>query len=106
MQAIRELKRDKSGIVLTVNKGVAMVVMDRQESINKSINFLTQPANRPIPKDLTSNIKAKKLLYYEKLKRKQELDNNTYKYMYTMGCNAPKFYWLPKIHKLDTPLGL
>ena len=24
--------------------------------------------------------------------------------MYPMGCNAPKFYGLPKIHKLDTPL--
>ena len=23
--------------------------------------------------------------------------------MYTTGCNAPKFYGLPKIHRLDTP---
>ena len=29
LQAIRELKRDKSRIVYTANKGVAMVVMDR-----------------------------------------------------------------------------
>ena len=24
--------------------------------------------------------------------------------MYPTGCSAPKFYGLPKIHKLDTPL--
>ena len=24
--------------------------------------------------------------------------------MYPMGCSAPKFYGLPKIHKPDTPL--
>ena len=24
--------------------------------------------------------------------------------MYPMGCSAPKFYGLPKIHKLDTPI--
>ena len=32
------------------------------------------------------------------------LDTNTYKCMYPMGCNAPKFYGLPKILKPDTPL--
>ena len=24
--------------------------------------------------------------------------------MFSMGCNVPKFYGLPEIHKLDTPL--
>ena len=33
-QAIRELKRDK--LVLTADKGVAMVIIDRQDYINKS----------------------------------------------------------------------
>ena len=38
VQAIRELKGDKSWIVLTADKGVAMVVFDRQDYINKSSN--------------------------------------------------------------------
>ena len=33
--AIRELKRDRDRIVLTADKGVAMVVMDKQDYINK-----------------------------------------------------------------------
>ena len=38
-QAIKELKRDKSRIALTADKGVAMVVMDIPGYINKS-NYL------------------------------------------------------------------
>ena len=38
-QAIRELKRDRDHIVLTADKGVAMVIMDRQDYINKSKPF-------------------------------------------------------------------
>ena len=71
VQVIRELKGDKSRIVLTANKGVAMVVMDRQEYINKSINILTQPAYRPIPKGPTNKIKAKLITLLRKIKRKQ-----------------------------------
>ena len=36
-----------------------MVVMDRQDYINKSNNFLAQPAYRPIPRDSTNKINAK-----------------------------------------------
>ena len=43
-QAIKEFKRDKSRIILTADKGVAMVVMNRQEYLDKSNNILAQPA--------------------------------------------------------------
>ena len=33
LQAIRELKKDRDCIVLTADKGVAMVIMDRQDYI-------------------------------------------------------------------------
>ena len=39
-------------------------------------------------------------------KKETCLDDSTYKYMYSTGCNAPKFYGLPKIYKLDIPSGL
>ena len=41
-QAIHELKRDTSRIVLTADNGVAMVVMDRQNYVDKSNNLLAQ----------------------------------------------------------------
>ena len=47
-QAIRELKRDRDHIVLTEDKGVAIVIMDWQDYINKSKNLLNQPTYRAI----------------------------------------------------------
>ena len=57
-QAIRELKRDRDHIVLTADKGVAMVIMDRQDYINKSNNFLNQPTYRALSQDPTNTIKT------------------------------------------------
>ena len=57
--ALRELKRDRDRLVLTANKGIAMVVMDRQEYVNKSNQHLAQPAYRAIPRDPTDKIRTK-----------------------------------------------
>ena len=38
--ALRELKRDRDHIVLTADEGVAMVIMDRQDYINKANSLL------------------------------------------------------------------
>ena len=51
------------------DKGVAMVVMDRQEYINKSNNLLAQPAYRPLPKDPTNKVKAKLISILRKAKK-------------------------------------
>ena len=40
--ALRELKRDRDCIVLAADKGVAMVIMDRQDYINKTNSLLNQ----------------------------------------------------------------
>ena len=40
--ALRELKTDRDHIVLTADKGVAMVIMDRQDYINKANQLLNQ----------------------------------------------------------------
>ena len=80
-----------------------MIVMDRQDYINKSYNLLAQLAYRPILRDPTNKIKAKLITMLRKGKNQTVLDSNTYKAMYPIGCSAPKFYGLPKIHKLDIP---
>ena len=83
-----------------------MVVMDRQDYINKSNKLLTPPVYRVIPRDPTNKIKVKLINILKRVKNQTGLDNNTYKAMYLMGCGAPKLYGLPKIHKPDTPSGL
>ena len=102
--ALRQLKRDRDRIVLTADKGVAMVIMDRQDYINKANHLLNQNTYRSIAKDPTNSIKNKLINILKRVKSQTGLDSNTYKSMYPTGCVPPKFYGLPKIHKPDTPL--
>ena len=90
-KAIRELKGDKDRLVLTADKGIDMVVMDRQDYIYKSKNLLSQPANRPITWYPTNKITAKLITILKKVKSQTKLDSKTYKAMYPTGCTAPKF---------------
>ena len=83
-----------------------MVIMDRQDYINKANHLLNQNTYRSIAKDPTSSIKNKLINILKRVKNQTGLDSNTYKSMYPTGCVPPKFYGLPKIHKPDTPLGL
>ena len=55
-----------------------MVVMERQDYINKSNKLLTQPAYRAIPMDLTKQIKTKLISILKRVKNQRGLDNNTY----------------------------
>ena len=45
---LTQLKKDKDRVVLTADKGVAMVVMDREDYIKKVETFLVQPAYRTL----------------------------------------------------------
>ena len=81
-----------------------MVVMDRQDYINKANHLLNQSTYKVITKDPTNTIKNKLLNILKSIKTKTGLGINTYKSMYPTGCVPPKFYGLPKINKPDTPL--
>ena len=84
--ALRELKRDRDCIVLTADKGVAMVIMDGQDYINKANNLLNQNTYRSIAKDPTNSIKNKLMNILKRIKSQTGLDSNTYKSMCPTGC--------------------
>ena len=102
--ALRELKRDRDCIVLTADKGVAMVIMDRLDYINKVNKLLNQSTYRRIPRDPTNTIKNKLTSTLKRVKNQTGLDSLTYKSMYPTRLCPLKFYGLPNIHKPDTPL--
>ena len=102
--ALREIKRGRDHIVLTADKGVVMVIMDRQDYINKANSLLNQNTYRSIHRDPTNTIKNKLISILKRIKNQTGLDSNTYKSMYPTHGVPPKFYGLPKIHKPDTPL--
>ena len=81
-----------------------MVIMDRQDYINKAISLLNQNTYRSISWDPTNTTKNKLISILKRVKNHTRLDSLNYKSMYPIGCVPPKFYGLPKIHKPDTPL--
>ena len=81
-----------------------MVILDRQDYIDKANNLLSQTTYRSIQWDPTNTIKNKLITILKRVKSQTGLSNQTYKAMYPTGCVPPKFYGLPKIHKLDTHL--
>ena len=81
-----------------------MVIMDRQDYINKANSLLNQNTYRSIPRDPANTIKNNLISILKRVKNQTGLDSNTYKPMYPTGCVPPKFYGLPKIHKSDAPL--
>ena len=103
--ALNQLRKDKDRIILTADKGVTMVVLDR-EDYNKARDLLNTPAYKEIPKNPTNKIKAQLITKLRRIKKDRKLDEDTYKTMYPTGCVLPKFYRLPKTHKTGTPSGL
>ena len=55
-------------------QGVAMVVMDREEYVNKVQELLSQPAYRLLPRDPTNKIKAQLITKLRKIKKENNLE--------------------------------
>ena len=87
---------DRDCIILTADKGVAMVIMDRQDYINKANNLLNQNTYRSIPRDPTTTIKNKLINILNRVKSQTGLDSITYKPMYPTGCVSPSSMASPR----------
>ena len=96
--ALRELKlkRDRDHIVLTADNGVTMVIMDRQDYINKANHLLNQNTYRSIAKDPTNSIKNKLINILKRVKNQTGLDSNTYKSMYPQVVSHPSSMASPR----------
>ena len=104
-RALTQLKKDNSRVVLTVDKGVAMVIMDQEDYTNKA-QALLQDTNtyKVLTKDPTSQLKNKLISLLKDIKQTGGLTTLKYKQLYPTSAVLPKFYGLPKIHKTGTPL--
>ena len=103
-KALKELREDQGRLVLTVDKGVAMVVMDRKDYQEKVEGLLASTTYKAISTDPTNKLKVQLIQKVRRIKRETNMDEGTCRSMYPTSCTAPKFYGLPKIHKTGTPL--
>ena len=105
MAAIKQLRADKDRIILTADKGVVLVIMERKDYIEKAQQLLQDPNTyQTIPTDPTTKLKSRLITKLKKIKLDSRMDDTTYRRMYPTGAVIPKFYGLPKVHKENTPL--
>ena len=103
-RALAELRKDKSKIILTAEKGVSLVVMDREEYIRKAQELLDKQEYKSIPSDPTTKYKNKLISILKSIKAEGGINEVTCRRLYPTGASSPKFYGLPKVHKQGMPL--
>ena len=102
-KAIEEFRRDKARMILTMDKGVSIVVMDSDGNNKKAEELLQQPAYIPIPNDPTNKYKTKIIPLLKSIKTEGGINESTYKRLYPTGAGSPKFYGYPRFIE-GTPL--
>ena len=88
-------------MVLTADKGVALVVMNTEDYKKKAEELLYQNTYRAIPSDPTMRLKNKLISMLKSIKAKGGITEELYSRLYPTGAGSPKFYGLPKIHNLE-----
>ena len=81
-QALQELKRDKERVILTADKGVALVVMKKEDYIKKSEELLNTSTYKKIAEDPTSKQKTRLFSILKNIKTEGGLKEEDYRKMY------------------------
>ena len=104
LKAMKELKLDTNKLILTVDKGVALVVLDKEDYIKRAEDLLEDNTYKKIAEDPTPKQKNKLINILRNIKAEGGLKEEVYKRLYPTGAGSPKFYGLPKLHKAGIPL--
>ena len=111
-EAIKTLREDSSRIVLTADKGVALVVMDKNQYVEKCMDLLNDTKTYQPCKDTTKKLhrdvqeSLRKLNREHGTSRLHDWSKLYYNRLLPTGNSspAPRFYGLPKIHKTNCPM--
>ena len=95
-RAIKELREDQLGVVLTVDIEVAMVVMDKQDYTDKALLLLTDTNTyRTINKKPTTKLKNQLINTLKDIKQTGGLSDSSYKKVYPTSAVPPSL-WPPQ----------
>ena len=111
-EAIKTLREDSSRVVLTADKGVALVVMDKNQYVEKCMDLLNDTKTYQPCKDTTKKLhrdvqeSLRKLNREHGTSRLHDWSKLYYNRLLPTGNSspAPRFYGLPKIHKTNCPM--
>ena len=103
-KALKELKEDRDRVILTADKGVTLVIMEKNDYIQKAEELLNTTTYKKIPEDPTNKHKNRLVNILKSIKTEGGLNEDTYRKLYPTGAVLPKFYGLPKVHEPGIPL--
>ena len=100
-RALTQLKQDSNRVVLTTDKGVAMVIMDQQDYNNKA-QALLQDTNmyKFLPKDPTPQLKNKLITLLKNIKKQEASAPKNTNNCIPRVQSHPNFMAYPKYIKL------
>ena len=90
-KVIENLRKDDTRIVLTVNKGVALVVMNKQDYEKKAEELLNQPTYKNITNDPTTRYRNKLINFLKTIKTQEGINEALYKKLYPTGAGYQWF---------------
>ena len=93
---LSQLRKDKDRVILTANKGVAMVIMDKEEYNSNAQELLATPAYKSLPRDPANRIKAQLITKLRRIKKDNNLDEGTYKSYVSYWLCSAKVLWVTK----------
>ena len=106
VKVLKNLSNDESIIVTKPDKGRGVVIMDKQDYLDKTEGILGDVTKF---KELNDDWFKCILRLEDKLNRflrsiKTKLTDEMYGWLYASGCNPGCLYGLPKIHKIGCPI--
>ena len=105
--ALKNLREDKDCIIVTADKGVALVVMDKTEYITKCEALLQDNSvYQNLSKDTSPTICKELIKILQDYKNNNFISETEYTKLRAHDSNSPaaRFHGLPKIHKNNMPM--
>ena len=93
---LRELKKDGTRVILTADKGVCLVVMDKEEYIGKAEELLKEKTYKIIPTDPTNRQKSKLIQILKKDQRRRRDEWINIQNDISNRCWYSKILWITK----------
>lgn len=105
IKALNELHNNDEIIIKKGDKGAGIVIMDRSDYEHKIYDLLSDSTTYTlIENDITEEIKKATDMQLKELEHKGYLSQKQYKNLTNYKAQCPKFYGVPKVHKLNCPL--
>ena len=91
------MQSDTSIVILPADKGRSIVILNREDYLEKCMDHLNNGPHQLLKKDPTTKIKTKTLKQLKILKGKEFIDNKLYDYLKRTYAPAPRVYGQPEI---------